>query len=73
MVDRSATMTLALGVPQPCGAVGLNIPQAPKTAITTTPVITLGTTARSGFGAPSSEPPGADRTNEASMRRFAKV
>ena len=58
---------------QSFGAVGLNIPHPPKTARMTTPTMTPGNTARSGRGAPSSEPAGEDWTKDASMRRFAKV
>ncbi len=73
MVDLLAMITFDLGVSQPWGAVGLNMPHAPKTAMTTTPTMTPGTTPRSGRGAPSSEPSGDDCTKDASMRRFAKV
>lgn len=73
MVESLATITLALGSSQPLGAVGLNMPQAPNTAMTTTPTMAPGMTARSGRGAPSSEPSGDDWRKAASMRRFAKV
>jgi hypothetical protein len=73
VVDSLATITFSPGLSQPCGAVGLNMPHAPKAAMTITPTTTPGTTARSGRGAPSSEPSGDDWTKDASMRRFAKV
>ncbi len=73
VVDLLAMITFWPGSSQPCGAVGLNMPQAPKAARTTTPTIAPGRTARSGRGAPSSEASGDDCTNDASMRRFAKV
>lgn len=73
MVDLLATITLALGMSQPFGAVGLNMPHAPKTAMTSTPTTIPGRIERNGRGAPSSEPSGDDWRKAASMRRFAKV
>ncbi len=73
VVDLLAMITFSLGVSQPLGAVGLNMPQAPKTAMMTTPMMRPGTTPRRGRGAPSSEPCGNDWTKAASKRRFAKV
>ena len=73
VVDLLAMITFSPGVSQPCGAVGRNIPQAPNTAMTTTPTMVPGRTARNGLGAASSEPSEEGWTNAASMRRFAKV
>lgn len=73
MVESLATMTCSSGASQPLGAVGLNRPIAPNTASTTTPTTTLGTTAPSGLGAPSSEPDGDGWRKDARRRRFAKV
>lgn len=73
MVDLLATITLALGRSQPLGAVGLNMPHAPKTAMTITPTTMPGRIPRSGRGAPSSDPSGDGCRKAASIRRFAKV
>ncbi len=73
MVDSLATITCDSTSDQPAGAVGLNMPIPPNTARITTPTTTPGTSAPSGFGAPSSEPVGDGCRKDASVRRFAKV
>lgn len=73
VVDLLAMITFSFGTSQPLGAAGLNMPQAPNTAMTTTPMRIPGTMPRSGRGAPSSDPRGVDWTKAASRRRFAKV
>ena len=73
MVDCLPTITLVNGLSQSLGAVGLNMPQAPKPARISAPATTLGSTARSGRGAPSSVPVGEGWRNAATVRLFAKV
>lgn len=73
VVDLLAMMTCSLGASHFWGATGLNMPQAPKTARTTTAMMAPGSTARSGLGAPSSEPVGLGCRNCAINLRFAKV
>lgn len=66
-------MTRVPGSSQPGGAVGWNMPQAPKTASVSAPAIRPGTTARNGLGAPSSEPDGEGCRKAARVRLFANV
>lgn len=73
VVESLATITCPPASSQPFGAVGLNSPTAPNTASTTMPTTAPGTIARSGLGAPSSEPEGDGCRKDASVRRFAKV
>ncbi len=56
VVDLLEMMMFSPGWSQPCGAAGLNMPQAPNAASSTAVTIAPGTTARSGRGQPSSVP-----------------
>lgn len=73
VVESLPTITLVPGAAQSLGALGLNMPKAPKPARISTPTIMPGTIARSGRGAPSSVPDGEGWRNAATVRFFAKV